>query len=679
MSSLSPMAGIARKKPRPITSFPTHSRRHREGKPSGIMTKAKKTNMKRTEKPTLFSPKFVSIKKISFNKFKLNQSSTKPIPTSRLMTKEKRKMTTFIGQSSPTYQKKKKKNTTPAIVDPSTATKATNMTKFIMRNEDSRGDSSSDTEDETEEEIDLTSLLCLVPLVVLQGKEDDTSTSTNISKTPNSICYWPCLVFSGLDRNNRAMKCHEILYPKQEKLQKRLRKKFLKSVKATTSDKNNDDNRVVVLPLRDESGCCPLEVCNKEDKLLYNVVGKDVVHFLDDISNNNGKFLKQMKNMIPAVPALKSALIEIERLLSLDDDETDENISFSSSRKRHRNNDDTIAEDNEQERPVKFRRRKSKGRYNNNKSKETSKSSSSTSKATGNSTDDGMVLVAGEDGEENPRRSDEATTTTTNEMKDEETTTDQLLIEKITQKKKYDTTMTPSVISANKEKKKVRNGVKRTKDIIVVPSWIDVKPLLKQLGHVFYENDDVDEFYFCRPNGDPRKNKAAKEGEHYFKGNEYYESLQQYRAYLCAHGVEYVENLPTEKENDKILTWVRFHILHIKTGERDPVTIDIIKFIEKNSKKKGIKILQQIGYKFVDKGLNMGYLLVDAEERKCLEEDELWDHLGKYGISAAFFDGFESKDVQIATELFIIQEFHGKHGGAVFSYVMNIVVVVNWL
>ena len=473
----------------------------------------------------------------------------------------------------------------------------------------------------------------------------------------------------------------EYSIPKQEKLQQRLRKKFLKSVKAptTTSDKNNDDNRVVVLPLRDESGCCPLEVCKREDRLLYNVVGTDVVRFLDDSTNNDGKYLKEMKTMIPAVPALKSALIETERLLSLDDDEIDENISFPSSRKRHRNNYDTIAEDHEHERPVKFRRHKSRGKYNKNKSKDTSRSSSSTGKATGNSTDDGMVLVAGKDGEENPRRSDEATTTTTNEMKNEETTTNQLRIEKTTQIKKYDTTMTPSVTSANKEKKKVGNWVKRTQDIIVVPSWVDVKPLLKQLGHFFYENDDGDEFYFCRPNGDPRKNKAAKEGEDYFKGNEYHESLQQYRAYLCAHGVEYVDNLPTEKESDKILTWVRFHILHIKTGERDRVTIDEIEFIDNNPKKRGIKTLRRIGYKFVDKGLNMGYLLVDAQEKKYLEEDELWEHLGKYRINAAFFDGFESKDEQIATELLIIKLFHGKHGGRVFSYVMNIIVVVDWL
>jgi hypothetical protein len=672
MSSLSPMAGISRKKPRPpITSFPTHSR-HQEGKKSsGIMTKAKKkNNMKRTENPTLFSPKFAPKKKEALNKFILNQSRTKqPIPTSRLMTKEKRKMTTVIGQSSPAYKKNKKKNRTPAIVDPSTATKATtNMTKFIVRNEYSaHGGSSSETEDETEEEIVLTSLLCLVPLVVLHGKEDNNSStpssSTNISKTPNSICYWPCLVFSDLDRNNRAMKCHEILYPKQEKLQKRLKKKFLKSVKATTSsEKNNDDNRVVVLPLRDESGCCPLQVCKKEDRPLYNVVGKDVVRFLDDISNNNGKYLKQMKNMIPVVPALKCALVEIERLLSLDDDEIDENISFFSSRKRHRNNDDTTAEDNERERPVKFRLRKSKGKYNYKKTKETSKSSSSAGKATDNFE------------QENPQRSDEATATT-NEMKDEETATNQLLIEKTTLKKKDDMTMTQSASSANKENKKV----KRTKEIIVVPAWVDVKPLLKQLGHVFYENDDGDEFYFCRPNGDPRKNKSAREGEDYFKGNEYYESLQQYRAYLCAHGVEYVENSPTDKENEKISTWVRFHILHTKTGERDPVTIEIVEFIDKNPKNRGIKILQQIGYKFVDRGLNMGYLIVDAQEKKYLEEDELWEHLGKYGIIAAFFDSFESKDEQIATELFIINEFHGTHGDKVFSYVMNILVVVNLL
>jgi hypothetical protein len=220
-----------------------------------------------------------------------------------------------------------------------------------------------------------------------------------------------------------------------------------------------------------------------------------------------------------------------------------------------------------------------------------------------------------------------------------------------------------------------KNWVKRTEDTIVVPSWIDVKPLLEKLGHFFYENYDEYGFYCCRPNGDPRNNKDAVEGEDYFTGINNYQSLQKYRGYLCAHGVDYVENLPIEEESEQIATWVRFYIFHSKTGERNPVPIRRIKFTAKNTKYKGIRILQQIGYKFVHKGLNMGYLLADDQEKKYLEEDELWEHLGKYGISAAFFDGFGSKDEQIATELLIIDEFHGTHGDKLFSYVMNMLAV----
>jgi len=422
------------------------------------------TTKKKTKKHrvAMFSPKFGRSKT---DRFEIHHTYRKKNPQSRLMTKQIKKMTTVIGQSSPTLEKKSMENKLltsrnrsgsnriPTILDPhantntvatiTTATtittiplKSTKMTKFVMIKEDSNDSNQI-------EETDIASLLCLVPLDLQDKCNTSSSLSTSYSSiiappAPISNFYWPCLVFSSL---YQAMTYHKRLYPNQKKVQKRLRDKFMTSLKATTRGKN-DETRVVVLPLRDGSGCCPIEVCKHGNRPLYDIVdvvlsiagrtGKKVFRVLEDVLII-GEHLKQLKKTIPVVPALEGAMLEMERLLSVDDDDENDDNSISSPLKRLRNNDAT--EDDELERPIKFTRYNSKstgraqtknstGSIETTKFREITISKRRTSHSTIaniNYIDDSVDVVANEEEKEDPRRLDESTTTMTTTTTNKET------------------------------------------------------------------------------------------------------------------------------------------------------------------------------------------------------------------------------------------------------------------
>jgi len=201
---------------------------------------------------------------------------------------------------------------------------------------------------------------------------------------------------------------------------------------------------------------------------------------------------------------------------------------------------------------------------------------------------------------------------------------------------------------------------------IAVSSWRVVKPLLARMGHIFYEQN-VDhqgrEELFCRPNGDPRTNTNAIEGEDYFKDRSHY------RAYLCAHGVEYVGNSSAVNEDDRELVcyWVRFHIFTQKEngGEKNRRIADL----ELLGKKWYIKLLQRIGYKYESGALTDGYVIPGAAKKRYFTEKELWRHLGRYGLSPSCeFEKFESREERIALEIHILRKYHGVHGDKIFRH-----------
>ena len=91
---------------------------------------------------------------------------------------------------------------------------------------------------------DVTKHLCLIPLKF-------------VSETPSLICYWPCLVFRGV---NKAMLCHKKIYPLQHNIQLKLQMKLMQR---SLVNGIIDDDRFVVLPLANSDGCCPKTMSTK--------------------------------------------------------------------------------------------------------------------------------------------------------------------------------------------------------------------------------------------------------------------------------------------------------------------------------------------------------------------------------------------------------------------------------
>ena len=203
---------------------------------------------------------------------------------------------------------------------------------------------------------------------------------------------------------------------------------------------------------------------------------------------------------------------------------------------------------------------------------------------------------------------------------------------------------------------------------IIVPSWEEVQPMFEKLGHTFYDNYCNDNNkYFCRPHSDPRTNPNAKEGTDYFL------SQTDYQKYLCAHGVDYIGSLEVD-EQELIDYWVRFYIFNgsFETSDNGRKYKFVRDFRLEHSKRKGrwmyIKILDQIGYKFISRGIQHGYLLLaDAgEKERYVSEQELWIHLGKHGLHPCTFKKFDTKEVHHAIEIEIIRYFHGCFGDKMF-------------
>ena len=100
------------------------------------------------------------------------------------------------------------------------------------------------------EHSDVIKHLCLIPLKFVPA-------------TPILICYWPCLVFRGV---NKAMLSHQKIYPLQHNIQLKLQKKLMQR---SLANGNIDDDRFVVLPLSSSHGCFPKTMSTN---VLYDVV-----------------------------------------------------------------------------------------------------------------------------------------------------------------------------------------------------------------------------------------------------------------------------------------------------------------------------------------------------------------------------------------------------------------------
>jgi hypothetical protein len=202
---------------------------------------------------------------------------------------------------------------------------------------------------------------------------------------------------------------------------------------------------------------------------------------------------------------------------------------------------------------------------------------------------------------------------------------------------------------------------KDTGDTLSIPKWSEVQPLLELSGHVFY--DDV----YCRPFGDLRDNPDATQGVDYFR------TKASFRAYLCAHGVEYVGAPPWRgKEDDQgkvqdspeeqiIESWVRCSILTLGTDAlRNSVVPELV--MKKNQ---GLKLLKQkLGVRPKNSKLEDGYVLPGSSTTgtrtgtatNILSENRLWQHFARHGLpSNLTFENTDHKH-RLALEQFIAKE-----------------------
>ena len=184
-----------------------------------------------------------------------------------------------------------------------------------------------------------------------------------------------------------------------------------------------------------------------------------------------------------------------------------------------------------------------------------------------------------------------------------------------------------------RSKKAARKLWEETGKTIEIASWVTIRKLLEQIGHVFGKN------MFCRPFGDPEKYPDAVEGEDYFT------SFTEYRAYLCAHGVDYAGAVPWDDGAEEIQTiqsWVRSTVL--STARNDKLTVRLRDlYINRIN---ALRLLKAIGVKWSNGDLKSGYLLPGDKERNLFEEREMWIHLVKYGLpSACRFNAIDQDDL----------------------------------
>jgi hypothetical protein len=189
-----------------------------------------------------------------------------------------------------------------------------------------------------------------------------------------------------------------------------------------------------------------------------------------------------------------------------------------------------------------------------------------------------------------------------------------------------------------------------TGDVIAVASWRTVRDLLQELGHGFFSDPiDSTKWYYCRPYGNPHAYNNVQ------LGYDYFDSLEAYRAYLCANGVEYTGNQfpwtgqPNLIANCTIVDrWVRFAILgkarhhheHQKKNKKNGSTTKWTTLPTQSmnvkeyhmSKSEALRALKVLGVKHKHSPLGDGYVLPGDEKQTIHSEEDLWAHLKRFGL-----------------------------------------------
>lgn len=162
---------------------------------------------------------------------------------------------------------------------------------------------------------------------------------------------------------------------------------------------------------------------------------------------------------------------------------------------------------------------------------------------------------------------------------------------------------------------------KQTGEMVRIPRWPQVSVILKDCGYEFDTN------VFARPFGNPKRNKAAKLGVDYFATEE------SFRAYCCAHGFDYVSVPPEEDDQQVVNIWSRYSILGAKF--LDPQA-RVQKVPELSmTKLNTVRVLRNsLGFKY-EYGLQNGYVFPGDDKSMCIEDEDMWMRLARFGLPEA--------------------------------------------
>lgn len=542
----------------------------------------------------------------------------------------------------------------------------------------------------------LMSCLCLVPLLV--------NLKTCAVK---ATCYWPSLVFQNLEQ---AKLWHQKLYPNQKSLHERITNKFVCAALAGA----HDQKRSVVLPLGNSKGCCPKDLCKRplidsvdissddDWKTIFKPKyegkyegGHKVIQAWKNFNELN-QHLVELRQKIPTIgPNLEQALMELERLANLEDhedsdSENDETTPFVPSLTRPSEKEPhSILFPKPTQTTAKAKRKKTstpasagstrfpvsaqKPQFTETATTTMVKAQTTASELTNNQGHVGFQAWKSPEMQPTKRARREvaaaATTDTRTPKATKRPASTDTRTPKATKRPSSPSSSVSSTTSSRKRPTVIDSGGR-----IEVSAWSDIKPLLKKLGHVFYEieqvwnNEATVRQFYCLPNGDPEKHPTAVLGRNYFH------SMEAYRAHLCANGVEYYgrNGKPPLSEDDLelIAYWVRFSVFTQRvTGGRKKEIIPDLEFT--GSKGLQIRILRKIGYKYSSKSVLEGYL-VPENNTQHLSETELWQHLGKHGLSPLCDLSQLTMEEQIALEIQIIRKYHGNYGDQAFRCIRKL-------
>jgi hypothetical protein len=203
----------------------------------------------------------------------------------------------------------------------------------------------------------------------------------------------------------------------------------------------------------------------------------------------------------------------------------------------------------------------------------------------------------------------------------------------------------PAKQTPESNQKGKRKNYKETGELVEIPRWAQVCGILEDCGYEFEEN------LFARAFGNPKRNKAATLGDDYF------ETEESFRSFVCARGFDYVSAPPQQEDQDVVNAWSRYSILGDKYLTANERNQKLPELQMSRTTANGL-LLKKLGFKYIRR-LTEGYQCPGDEETMLLEDKDMWTRLARFGLpEACTFEKVE--DMELLAVLQCIIDTHTK-------------------